>query len=270
MNAGNIGELEKVLQAIAKEFPVELQLSQLANVPRMAFNIRLISSRVGRSAVVCDVGGGLSMFAMGCAVVGMKAIMVDDFSDQPSLPFVQRALELNLRYGVEVRTRDVIASGLGAASDAFDAVTCFESMEHWHHSPRGLFHEVMKALVPRGVFVLSAPNCVNLRKRFAFAFGTGRWSPIEDWYDAPEFRGHVREPKVSDLQHIAGDLKLADVEIVGRNWLGYKSDSPVIRRVTPFCDHILRLRPSLCTNLYLIGRKTQFGPLLEAGANGNP
>ena len=69
------------------------------------------------------------------------------------------------------------------------------------------------------------------------------------------FRGHVREPDVDDLHCIARDLGLEEVEIVGRNWAGLLSPNPWVRRLAVVAGPVLIHRPSLCSDLYLIGRK---------------
>lgn len=48
-------------------------------------------------------------------------------------------------------------------------------------------------------------------------------------------------------------MGLTNVEIHGRNWLGYRSPKELIRFVTPFVDHVLRLRPTLCSDIYMAG-----------------
>jgi hypothetical protein len=47
-------------------------------------------------------------------------------------------------------------------------------------------------------------------------------------------------------------------------WLGYDNRSAWVRRLTPVVDHPLRLIPSLCSNLYMIGRKPPSGALPTA------
>jgi len=96
-------------------------------------------------------------------------------------------------------------------------------MEHWHHSPKAFFHRVTRSLRPGGLFLLCGPNSVNLRKRFSVPFGRSNWSSMEDWYEQQVFRGHVREPNVNDLRHIARDLGLVVISVFGRNWLGRDS-----------------------------------------------
>jgi SAM-dependent methyltransferase len=144
--------------------------------------------------------------------------------------------------------------GLADISERFDIVTTFDSMEHWHHSPKRLFRQVGDQLLkPGGRFVLGVPNCVNVRKRFSVPLGIGKWSNMEDWYEEPEFRGHIREPDIADLRYIALDMGLKDVQILGRNWLGYGSRSGLVRLGTRIADRPLRMFPALCADLYMTG-----------------
>jgi hypothetical protein len=77
---------------------------------------------------------------------------------------------------------------------------------------------------------------------------------MSDWYEPDRFRGHVREPDVDDLHYIARDMRLSEVEVIGRNWLLTKRP-PGLRWAGTIVDRILRLRPSLCADIYLVGRK---------------
>jgi len=182
-------------------------------------------------------------------------VLIDDFNDPVNIKTGESILDIHRSYGVEVFSRDVIVSGISDISGSFDAITTFDSMEHWHNSPKSLFAQVVEKLKPNGIFVLGVPNCVNMRKRLTVPFGVGKWSSMTSWYEEASFRSHVREPDVSDLRYIASDMGLRDVKILGRNWLGYYSTNPTIRVVTSLLDHPLRLRPSLCSYIYLTGRK---------------
>jgi SAM-dependent methyltransferase len=216
---------------------------------RVQFQISL-AYRPG--ARVCDVGGGLGLFSLGCAALGMQAVLVDDFADPVNEEEGDGSLALHRELGVEVVKRDAVHEGLGVPGP-FDVVTSFDSMEHWHHSPKALFREVRAALRVGGRFVLGVPNCVNLRKRITVPFGRGKWTSMEDWYEPPRFRGHVREPDVGDLRYIARDMELRDVRVLGRNWLGYRNRSGAARAVTLVLDHALRAFPGLCSDIYLVG-----------------
>jgi SAM-dependent methyltransferase len=252
--------LTDVLAGIAGEYPPQLVQEQRRDVDRIAFNIGLVCPQDGGPSIssmsICDIGGGIGLFSVGCAAIGFKrVVLIDDFGDRINGDGGESILALHRKYGVDVRARDVIAEGLGDAGAGADVVTCFDSMEHWHHSPRRLFASVSQGLAPGGTFVLSGPNCVNLRKRIAVPLGRGKWSSMSEWYDADVFRAHVREPDVDDLRRIGRDMGLVDMRIIGRNWLGRHSPSPAVRAMTTLMDHPLRLRPSLCSDLYLVGRK---------------
>lgn len=86
---------------------------------------------------------------------------------------------------------------------------------------------------------------------------------MQDWYEPEVFRGHVREPDVCDLKYIARDMGLVDVRIIGRNWLGYYSERAAIRIATKLMDYPLRLKPSLCSDLYMTGKKPYTMPQTE-------
>lgn len=242
------------LVRIADTYPADLRSRLHLDVDRQLFQINLVS-KLAPGGRLLDIGGGLAMLTPGAADAGMDAILIDDFDDAEYHLYGEDALRAHRERGVTIHTRDVIADGLAFEPESLDVVTSIDSMEHFHHSPRVLFHEVLDSLKPGGWFIVGVPNCVNLRKRIMVPLGRCKWSAMADWYDTPVFRGHVREPDVDDLRSIARDLRLVHVSILGRNWLGYKSNRAWVRRVTPVVDRILRLRPSLCSDIYLVGRK---------------
>ncbi len=243
------------LRDIARKYPNDWIKGQLQDIKRIAFHIGLVAARKGVSCRLCDLGGGLGLFSIGCAAVGMEATLIDDFRDEIVGKTAETILDLHRSYGVKVINRDVIQQGLDFSDGSFDVITTFDSMEHWHHSPKRLFASIMNALAPGGLFILGVPNCVNLRKRLTVPLGVGSWSRMEDWYEPDEFRGHVREPSVGDLKYIAKDMRLVNVEVVGRNWHGYSSISLAIRSLTRLADPLISLFPSLCSNIYMIGTK---------------
>ena len=122
-------------------------------------------------------------------------------------------LEVHRSLGVRVEARDPLTAGFGFPNRSLDVVTTFDSMEHWHHSPKRLFASVMEALKPGGLFVIGGPNAVNLRKRITVPLGRGKWTEMAHWYETQRFRGHVREPDVDDRRYIARELGLTAVEV---------------------------------------------------------
>jgi SAM-dependent methyltransferase len=250
-----------ILRGVASKYPQDFVAGQLRDIPRIAFHISLAfdaaQHKPASDLVICDLGGGIGLFSVGCAAYGIKrAVLVDDFDDHINHLIGHSILDLHRSFGVEVFARDVIESGISDISGTFDIITSFDSIEHWHNSPKKLFHEVVEKLNPGGVFILGAPNCVNMRKRITVPFGIGKWSRFEEWYYEDKFRGHVREPDVNDLLHISTDMSLADIKIYGRNWLGNHSENRMIRLGTSIADFFLRLRPSFCSDIYLVGKKS--------------
>src|ERR1700752_3471221 len=69
------------LREASRDYPAKLVESQLTDVPRISFNIDLVLSRQGSGARVCDLGGGIGVFSVGCAAVGLRSVLVDDFRD---------------------------------------------------------------------------------------------------------------------------------------------------------------------------------------------
>lgn len=242
-----------LLKRIADDYPPVLGAAR--HVLRNAFYLGLLSG-LPCGARVCDIGGGLGLFSPGCAALGFDAVLVDDFKDTWHGQFAEEVFDrIHRRLGVTIVCRDVVAEGIDFSPQSLEAVTVFDTMEHWHNSPKPLFRALMRALKPGGIFVIGGPNCVNLRKRITVPLGIGKWSQMRDWYEAERFRSHVREPDVSDLRYIAADLGLEGVRIFGRNWMGYHSRYRAARLLTPFIDRALRLRPSLCSDIYMVGRK---------------
>ncbi len=246
--------LKDLLRSIALRYPEALVAAQLRDVDRIAFHIQLIQDRKGTAITICDIGGGIGLFSVGCAALGMRSILIDDFCDEVNLGAGESVLEIHKSYGVQVISRDVITHSIDLEPGSADVMTCFESMEHWHHSPKRLFGAVKTALKREGLFVLSSPNCVDLKRRISVALGHGKWSNMESWYEPETFRGHVREPDVHDLLHIARDMALTNVETFGRNWWMYdRFDGSAVKPVAIMVGHLLRLRPSLCSTIYLVG-----------------
>lgn len=243
------------LEALARAYPPDLVSQQLADVDRVAFEMALVSATLGEKGSIVDIGGGIGMFAVACAAAGHDVTLIDDFRDPINAEY-NSPLEVHKRYQVTVLDRDLVADPtLPMPDGSVDAVTTFDSIEHWHGSPRRALHEAMRILRLGGLLVIGVPNCVNLRKRMTVPFGRGKWSSFERWYDEPIYRGHVREPDVDDLGRLAVDLGLADVQVFGRNWAGLMSSRRWVTRLTPFVDRPLRRFPSLCSDLYLMGTK---------------
>jgi 2-polyprenyl-3-methyl-5-hydroxy-6-metoxy-1,4-benzoquinol methylase len=244
------------IESLAAQYPRDEACKQGRDVPRIVFNLSLALDRLPQGSRIADIGGGLGLFSVGAAALGMRVTLVDDFQDRGNISIADPILNIHRRLGVEIDRRDVIRDRLAFEPASFDVITSFDSIEHWHASPKGVLHQMVAALKPGGRFVIGVPNCVNLRKRLTVPLGRGKWSSMAEWYEQPTFRSHVREPDVDDLLYIARDLKLTNTRILGRNWPGYVSPSPAIRIATILTDRLLRHFPTLCADIYLLGYKT--------------
>lgn len=244
---------EHVAAAI-RLYPPDMQPLETTHAGRYAFHIDLVRELAPAGAKVMDVGGGVGAFCPALALAGYRVTLVDDLRDPFNHEHPIDSMNVHDLAGVEVRAID-------ASADSFDpepgwaVITTFDSIEHWHRSPKRALHRMVDSLAPGGHLVVGVPNCVNLRKRISVPFGYGKWSSMESWYEEPEFRSHVREPDVGDLRYIARDLGLEQVRIFGRNWIGYLNSRRLIRALTPLVDRPLRLFPGLCADLYMVGRK---------------
>jgi 2-polyprenyl-3-methyl-5-hydroxy-6-metoxy-1,4-benzoquinol methylase len=226
---------------------------------RVAHDIAIATERVGSTGAICDVGGGYGLFAAGCAQLGMRSILIDDFYEQESYGILEAVQTLLRDAGVEMVRRDVLLDDLGLEPDSLDVVASMHVLEHLPISPKPAFTQMVNALKPGGSFLLAGPNAVNLRKRIAVPLGKQGWSPIEDWYSGERFRGHVREPRVQDFRYIAKDLGLVNAEIRGANFMAttaaIESERRWLRALAPALDGVMRQRPSLCSELYMLAEK---------------
>lgn len=244
-----VTEIRNRLLEVVQDFPPEYIPGYTIDTVRTAFHISLITDRKGTDCKVCDIGGGMALFAPGCAALGMQATVVDRFWGHGD-----PGEAVHKKYGVTTIEQDVVENpDIDFEPRSFDAITSFESVEHFHHSPKRLFANIVKYLKPGGLFVLGVPNAVDLRKRITTPFGYGSWSEMHDWYEQERFAGHVREPVLDDLRYIARDMNLHGYQIYGRNDTGYHSSSRLVRTLTAIVDAPLRLFPSLCASIYLVG-----------------
>lgn len=257
---------ETVLKAVFAKYPPAPYLDE-----RNEFYLALLAQqgllRAGKHLV--DLGAGLSVFGPLCRAHGMRVTLVDDFrggggvklgcqsEDIPLLSAFEKELGL-----VVVRVNFLERPLLLPDADA-DVITCFHSLEHWHHSPKRLFREITRALKPGGLLVLATPNAVNIRKRVYVLLGRSNFPSLQEWYEEgdPVFRGHVREPVIRDLHEILKRNGLEVVGTYGRNFIGRQSQAlaflppAIISSVAAGSDRFLRLFPSLCSDIHVIGRK---------------
>ena len=219
---------------------------------------------------VVDLGCGLSYFPPLLRYLGPEVTVVDDFGggglvQRGAEHITEETLARFKSSGIVVVRQDLLSNALPMPDESVDAVTCFHSLEHWHHSPRRLFGEITRVLKPGGVLVIGTPNSVNLRKRLWVLFGKTNLATLEEWYhDGEPFRGHVREPTVGELKKLMEWNGFQVRSLKGRNFIGRESvvvaaSRPALRNafagVVSRLDWLLRLRASWCSDIHVVARK---------------
>jgi SAM-dependent methyltransferase len=242
-------EIVEAISKVQADFCPEILADTIEQTRRDIFKISLVA---GQGTSLCDVGGGLGAFGPACAAMGMKVTVIDDFQDEVNFRVGEAGFACHKKYGVRVISADA-SKGI-PIDEQFDVMTCFASIEHHHNSPKRMLHSMVDHLVPGGLFVLSAPNAVDIMKRIQTPLGRAKWSTMEEWYEPQEFRGHVREPDVSDLTYIARDVGIMDFRIFGRNWIWNRSGFG--KALLEPIGRVIQHWPSLCTEIFLIGHKS--------------
>ena len=235
----------------------------------MLFRSVAESGQLNAGRVLVDLGCGLSLFGLLCRVFGMEVSLVDDFGGGGGIQTGSAAENVPLlvwmkqSHGVKIFSQDFLKTPLPFPDKSVDVISCFHSLEHWHHSPRPLFSEINRVLRPGGALILATPNAANLRKRLFLLAGKTNFPELTEWYHEgdPVFRGHVREPILRDLKTLLrwNDFQIAGVW--GRNFIGADSLSlsflpkPVVRFLARASSGLLRHFPTLCSDLHIVGKK---------------
>ena len=206
------GAVTGALESLARRYPAPLIEAQLKDIPRIAFHIELVEDWFRRKILWLPTLAAASAYSRWMRRGGDDGHPGGRLqrSGEPFRPGYRRGF-LHRELGVIVDSRDVM-NGFQLPSKHFDVIASFDSMEHWHQSPKTLFHGLIDSLRPGGWFVLSGPNCVNLRKRITVPLGFGEWSSMSSWYEEEVFRAHVRGTGCRRLAVYSGGYRTQERE----------------------------------------------------------
>jgi len=205
------------------------------------------------SGTFVDIGGALNPVNAVLAEMGMQVSVVD---------FDVKKYMRDSRYSIlkEVGVQFIEADGLdyrfdGFADESIDAIGSFHTFEHFHHSPRNLCGCAMLKLRSGGKFVIETPNAANLKKRIGLLFGKTNYLGFDAYYESEQYWLHIREYTIEDMMYLAKRLNFSNWKIFGLNYFGqfYPGKGP-LWHLAPF-DYALRMRPGLCSAIFLTGTK---------------
>lgn len=152
--------------------------------------------------------------------------------------------------------------GLPYPDAAFDAVVCFETMEHFNFNPVAFVRELYRILKPKGRAFITVPNLAKLHSRLRLLLGRSIRTPISEYYryadyNNGEFLGfHWREYILDEVVELfsAGGFR---VELAGHlNSFIDREQMSLGRRIKRAIGRAaIALRPDLAQNCVLILRK---------------
>jgi SAM-dependent methyltransferase len=218
-----------------------------------------------------DLGAGLCVFGPLCKALGLSVSLMDDYGggDWITGKLTKAAVDDVLALfrgplGIQVLQQDIMQLPLPFRDESLDVVTAFHIFEHFHNSPKPLLEEIGRVLKPGGVLFVATPNSVNLRKRASVLLGRSNLPDLDEYLfqGHPVFRGHVREPTLSELKSLVEFAGLAIEGVYGRNVLA--GGSTALRKFVPqrllargvgAVDGLLRCFPTLCSDIHVVGRK---------------
>ena len=186
-------------------------------------------------------------------------------------PVVSPLLPLYRREGIACRQDNLLrlfalaennAGGLPYAEASFDAVVCWETMEHFNFNPVVFVRELHRVLRPGGCAFITVPNQAKLDNRIQLALGRSVRTPMPDYfrfadYNCGEFLGfHWREYLLSELAALFAGCGFK-VEVAAHlNSFQVQEKTSVARqlkRALGACA--VALFPSMAANCALVARK---------------
>ncbi|HET8828401.1 MAG TPA: class I SAM-dependent methyltransferase [Pelobium sp.] len=109
----------------------------------------------------------------------------------------------------------------------FDLIVCGEVIEHLYTSPKKLFQNFEKLLIPNGFLIIQTPNAVSLRKRLLMLLGKNPFEVPRENLNNP---GHYREYTPQELKQLAQETGFSVEKIIMEEYFEYPSFTSKIYR----------------------------------------
>jgi SAM-dependent methyltransferase len=155
---------------------------QMTEYMRWKLEVTRSHPRVAAARSVLDVGCGPGVLLAGLRAPGKRLCGVEMSAE------AVQAIETE---GIEGRAVDLETERLPYADGEFDAVLCYDVLEHLF-SPGRVLAEIRRVVRPGGVVLLCVPNTLNLFNRLIFL--SGRFIDVMDasHQNGELFSNHIR------------------------------------------------------------------------------
>jgi SAM-dependent methyltransferase len=197
---------------------------------------------------VLDVGSGNGLLLALLKMLGHEVCAVDLFD--------RRADDLYARHGIPFAICNVEADPLPFESDALDAVSCCQALEHFTHSHLPAVLEMKRVLRAGGRIEVDVPNAASFRNRSRMLRGKHITFEYREHYlhaKPVAYKGreyypdrHNREFTKAELELLLAEAGFRDIEVRYLKSRRYRSGAERLKSVgTALKDAVAPLRKAL-------------------------
>jgi SAM-dependent methyltransferase len=247
----NDSDIRNLIHEVRQKLPKALWTDIPEYIEKDILHIRLAYVPNGR---VIDLGGGYSPTTAVLAKLGMDVTVVDTFASTKFYEqfSAEELCEILHGFGVKIVKQDLLQYDPTAVfpPDSVDRVVSHDTL--YFFNPKTLLERCLAVMKKDGMLATNVNNAVSFLRRIRVLMGRTN----TDSFDSYFFDNvHKRYWTQGDLMRLADFLHLRDVEVIGRNWSLYQSRKGTSRSLLRTADQALRNKPSLCNDIYLIGKK---------------
>lgn len=132
----------------------------------------------GSKVKVLEIGAFLGVVSICLAKLGYAVAIVDI----PEFISNQRLQSVFKENHIEYYPCNLRSYSLQFKDSSFDCVIMCEVLEHLNFNPLPIIQEINRVMQLGGLFYLSLPNIVSLKKRIRLLFGKSIHNPINDYF----------------------------------------------------------------------------------------